>query len=341
MPRRRDPARPSLDQDGYAALLERQSGVCLRQQLVELGATDSDLARLVRRRELVRLQRGVYVDHTGSLTAAQRNWAAVLANGEADRGTDPARRRAALADESALAAASRARNGLFRRPDKVRVAVDAHRGRPCGPDTVLSRVSRLDSVVLWNASPPRMRPEVAALRVASRSADDAGAVAVLTDVIGGRLTTAQRLSADLELLPSLQRRGWLGRVVGDLVLGTSSVLEHTFLVMVERSHGLPGSSRQVIRRRSGGVEYRDVEYDELGLVVELDGKAFHEGSAARDRDLERDLDDHVDGKQTVRLGWGQVVGRPCQTAQKLAVVMQRRGWRGRPRPCGPDCAIRD
>ena len=46
--------------------------------------------------------------------------------------------------------------------------------------------------------------------------------------------------------------------------------------------------------------YRDVEYDDF--VVELDGRLFHDDTAARDRDLERDLDAAVEGKDTIRLG---------------------------------------
>lgn len=63
-------------------------------------------------------------------------------------------------------------------------------------------------------------------------------------------------------------------------------------------------------------------------VVELDGRMFHESSVARDRDLERDLDTALGGADTVRLGYGQVLGRPCATAAKLARLFQLRGWRG-------------
>ncbi|MGI8522565.1 MAG: hypothetical protein ACR2K3_04535 [Nocardioides sp.] len=59
-------------------LLAVQSGVVSRAQVLAAGGTDADLARLVRRRELVRLHEGVFVDHTGQPTWQQRAWAAVL-----------------------------------------------------------------------------------------------------------------------------------------------------------------------------------------------------------------------------------------------------------------------
>lgn len=74
-------------------LLREQDGVLSRRQSLQAGLTDRDLARLSRRRELVRVHPGVYVDHTGPLSWQQRAWAAVLFSWPA-----------ALCAESALAA---------------------------------------------------------------------------------------------------------------------------------------------------------------------------------------------------------------------------------------------
>jgi hypothetical protein len=73
------------------------------------------------------------------------------------------------------------------------------------------------------------------------------------------------------------------------------VLEHGYLTRVERAHGLPTPSRQVLRRTPGGKEYRDMEYDDPALVVELDGKLNHDSFAAQGRDADRDLADQVGG----------------------------------------------
>ncbi|MBA8802815.1 very-short-patch-repair endonuclease [Nocardioides ginsengisegetis] len=115
------------------------------------------------------------------------------------------------------------------------------------------------------------------------------------------------------------------------------MLEHDYLVRVERAHGLPRGRRQASHRHAGSLMFRDVQYDDLELVVELDGRLFHGSVRARDRDMDRDLFAAVDGSETLRLGWGQVFDRPCATARGVAAVMRRRGWTGalRTRPtCG-------
>ncbi|MFV8246203.1 hypothetical protein [Mycolicibacterium peregrinum] len=85
-----------------------------------------------------------------------------------------------------------------------------------------------------------------------------------------------------------------------------------------------------------GVCYRDAEYGER-LVVELDGRVFHDSATLRDADFERDLDAAVDGRSTVRLSYGQVFDRPCRTASKIAQLLQRHGIVVAGRACGPGC----
>jgi hypothetical protein len=85
-----------------------------------------------------------------------------------------------------------------------------------------------------------------------------------------------------------------------------------------------------------GTVYRDVLYAG-GLVVELDGRLFHDTAAQRDLDFDRDLVAAVQGKDTVRLTYGQVFDRPCWTAGHLVVLLTSHGWRGSVRPCGPSC----
>ena len=85
--------------------------------------------------------------------------------------------------------------------------------------------------------------------------------------------------------------------------------------------------------------YRDVSYPAYDQVVELDGRLFHDSALDRDADLDRDLDAAVDRLGTVRLGWGQVFGRPCRTAARVALLLQYRGWPGSPTPCGPECDL--
>jgi len=71
-------------------------------------------------------------------------------------------------------------------------------------------------------------------------------------------------------------------------------------------------------------------------VCELDGRVFHDNVGQRDRDLDRDLDDAVDGHAAVRLGWGQVSRRACRTAGRLDRLLRRHGWAGEMSRC-PGC----
>jgi very-short-patch-repair endonuclease len=82
-----------------------------------------------------------------------------------------------------------------------------------------------------------------------------------------------------------------------------------------------------------------VAYERFGLDVELDGRLFHDTAGQRDRDLERDLFAMMHGSVTVRLGWGQVLDRPCHTTAQLAALLRRGGWTADPRACGPTCLI--
>lgn len=303
------------DGEGPEALafqLAIQDGVVTRWQLEQLGISAVDLRRMVRRRELVRAAPGVFVNHTGEPSWAQRAWIATLACWPA-----------ALAGES-----------VWRETDIIEIW--SHR-RVTSPKRVLLRLSdHVEERTNWMRSPPRQVIEHAVLDVAARAKDDHRAVGVLTDRIQARDTSARQLLAALTTRERTPRGQWLALVLGDIETGANSVLEHEYLVRVERPHGLPTAGRQVRGKAGQRTVERDVEYAEFGLVVELDGRTHHEGATARDRDLDRDLAAAVDGKRSVRLGWGQVLGRPCRTAGQISRLLAVGGWTGRCTRC-PNC----
>ena len=306
--------------------LEEQSGVVTRRQAECAGLGPHDLRRLLRRRELVPLHVGVYVDHTGRPTWLQRAWAATLLH-------EPA----ALAAGSALRAAEGPGSRRPEDPVHVAIARDRHLTRT-RPGIVVHRVAHLEERVLWHVGPPRVRYEEAALDVAATARTDLHAVAELSRVVQSRRTTALRLVQALERRERIGRRAWLDGVLRDVAAGTCSVLEHGYLVRVERAHRLTGARRQVRDRLGAGSVYRDVLYT-CGVVVELDGRLFHDTTAQRDRDFDRDLDAAADGLTTVRVSWGQVFDRPCWTTARIERLLVRSGWSGRARPCGPGCAL--
>lgn len=306
------------------SLLDDQAGVVARPQLIAAGLAPHDLQRMVRRRELVRLAPGVFVDHTGEPTWLQRAWAGVLTCWPA-----------ALAGESALRAVEGP--GSLRRSALIHVAVDADR-HVAGPVGVqVARLRGFDDRVQWNAGPPRQRYEDAVVDVAARAATDMLALDELARAVQGRRTTAERLRAVLAGKSRVARRDWLEAVLVDVASGACSLLEHGYL-REERRHGISGGRRQVVDRLGAGTVYRDVEYD-CGLVVELDGRLHHDTAAQRDRDFGRDLDLRVDGRDSVRLTYGQVYDRPCRTLGQIAKLLNARGWDGSARACGPGCGI--
>lgn len=309
------------------ALLARQDGVAARRQVLDAAMGEYELRRLLRRGTWVAVLPGVYVSHTGAPTWQQRAWAAVLA-------TWPA----ALFGESALRAYDGPVRG--RRPDTspcVHVAIDRRRSVPAPlPGVRVHQVARFEESVLWNLGPPRQRYAEAVLDAALSARREVDRVAVLARGCATRGTTAAQLSDSLARRPRAPHRRWIERVLRDLAEGTCSVLEHAYLTRVERPHGLPRASRQQRERSVSGVVYRDAAY--ATAVVELDGRQFHDEQDARDRDLERDLDVAASGRSTVRLGWGQVLGRPCTTAVKVAAFLRHHGIPVELRPCGPACA---
>jgi hypothetical protein len=257
----------------------------------------------------------VYVEHTGPLSWVQRAWVGEL-----------------TCWPGALSHGS-----VWRETPLIHVAVghDRRLVRPAG--MVVHRTRHFESRVNWRRSPPRVLIEDAALDVASNAGDDFEAIATLAEVVQSRLTTYDALAGALHARARLARGRWLNTVLTDLALGANSVLEHEYLVRVERAHGLPPADRQVVSAAGARRVERDVMYRQYGLVVELVGRVFHDSARAWSLDLDRDLAAASDEDlRTVRLGWAQVVRDHCRSAGRLGVLLQRGGWKGSPTPC-PAC----
>ena len=319
-----------MDQHAIEQLRAEQHGVISRRQLEHLGAAKADIDRMIRRRELVRLLPGVYLDHTGEASWVQRAWAGVLHCWPA-----------ALTHESAVRAAAGPGWRRHRDDGPVHVAVAAGRKRLSPPGYVVHRIRDLAGRVQVNPGPPRVRLEDAVLDLAEDAITEFDVVGILADVCQSRRTTARRILDRLAARSRFRGRDWIAAVLADIGDGTCSVLEFRYLSAVERAHGLPRARRQRFEPGEVAPCYRDVDYEDHGLIVELDGRLFHDSAGQRDLDLDRDLDAAVDGRDSVRLSWGQVIDRPCRTAQRVGLLLRRRGWHGVPRRCGPDCGIRE
>jgi hypothetical protein len=272
-----------------------------------------------------RLFLGAYVDFSGPVPWESRVWAAWLAFGPD----------AAIAGETALRWYGF--DGV-RDDDVIRLEIPHERRLRRQAGVAVTRRRDLDCRLLGSREPPMVRLEVAVLTVASRRRRPEDAVALVLDSCRQRRTTPQRLLAELDRLPRLRRRALLIEVLRDAAGGTESFLEYVYLHKVERAHGLPTAARQVRADGSHGVVYRDTQYEEYGVIVELDGRAGHEAAGARWRDMSRDNAALMEAKLTLRFGY-QLVGDPCAAAAQVAQVLHSRGWRGVPAPCCPSCPV--
>ncbi|GAB3303531.1 hypothetical protein EK0264_03070 [Epidermidibacterium keratini] len=310
-----------MDNRAVAELLDRQNGVISRAQAVACGAGEHDIRRLVRRNEWARVHTGVYVNHTGPLTWQQRAWAAVLYG-------EPA----ALSHASARRAADGPGRRSYDDGEPMQIAIDGARSIRPQAGIEIHRINGLSERALWHTSPPRVRPEEAVIDLAAIAARDIDAIGYLADAVRARITTPARLQAALARRTRVNRRRFLEQVIGDIAEGTCSALEHGYLVRVERRHGLPTARRQ-FRESAKGTLYRDAEYAEFGVIMELDGRMYHSSVRDRDLDLERDLAAFATGRVTARLGWGQVFDRGCRTAHTVGLALNNRGWRGEATSC--------
>ncbi|MFB9314579.1 hypothetical protein [Nocardioides plantarum] len=309
-------------------LRSRQSGVIARWQVVDLEGTAADFRRMVRRGAPICA--GVCVDHTGEPTWVQRAWAAVLAVWPA-----------ALAGSCALRAEAGPGWRGHDEAGPIEVAVDAARTVVAPAGVRVRRVAGLDAKVRWNFSPPRMRVEEAVLDVAIAADGVLDTVEALASAVRARCTTAGRLLVTLGGRSRVTGRAELVLLLTDLRDGTCSALEHGYLEHVERRHGLPPPERQFHERAGGRSVYRDAEYTEWKVTLELDGEMFHARNRQRGDDLDRDLDLVAQERVSVRLGWSQVFDRPCRTAGKVGRVLANRGWPGTPSACEPGCTASD
>lgn len=176
-------------------------------------------------------------------------------------------------------------------------------------------------------APPRTAVEDTVLDLCARAGpqDLAGLV---SGAVQRRRTTPQRLLRRLDERTRVSQRAVIRELLAEVAEGAETPLEIGYLRDVERAHGLPAGRRQAVR----GGDWRDVLYEEFGVVAELDGRLGHEG-LGRFRDMDRDNRALLAGEVTLRFGWADVRGDPCRVARLVAEVLRQRGWTGQPHPC--------
>lgn len=117
---------------------------------------------------------------------------------------------------------------------------------------------------------PRIAPEIALLHAMQWASTDRVAALLLCLAIQQRLVSGARLVQAFVALSRCRRRAFMRTVIRDVCDGAHSLGELDFAALCRR-YGLPPPSRQVVRRGPGGRIYLDVAWDDVGLVVEIDG----------------------------------------------------------------------
>lgn len=237
-----------------AALPGAGDGIVHRRHLREAGVGRADVRSEVTAGRWTALGIHSVALHTGPLSDRARLWRAVWETGSG----------AILDGVSALHAAGLT-GFTF---DRIDVAVPA--GRRINPVQGVRVRRRRDLGPTLMAGLPRARPEAAVIRAAQWAVSDRQAVLLVCLVVQQRMVSHARLLDAVGLLTRVARRDLVRAVVRDVCDGAHSLGELDFAAMC-RAAGLPEPSRQAVRHGPGGRIYLDVAWEDIGLVVEIDG----------------------------------------------------------------------
>ena len=302
------------------ALIRSQHGVCSTAQAIDGGLTDDGLRWRVASGRWSRIGQGLYRAQTGELDWMGRANAAVL------RGRDGC----ALS----LLSAEYLHGVTTAAPAVITVAVPPGRSVTRLVGTRYRRHGGLE--VVRRKGLPVTSAEQTVLDLADAPGVEwREAVATAARWVQKRRTSAEALATALDARARHRHRRILSVALGVVAEGAESVMEVSYLRRVEEPHGLPRATLQV----RDGIRRRDFEYEEWLVVLEVDGRLGHEGEyVAKDR--ARDRRAAGTGRVTLRAGWVDVEGAPCDLAVDVHAALRARGYRGPILACRPGCAAR-
>jgi hypothetical protein len=305
-------------------LAELQRGVISRSQALSCGLSTQAIRCKVESGRWQRLRAGVYAVYTGAPDRQATLWAAVLRAGPGS----------ALSFQTAAEL-----DGLLDKPAPViHITVPSTRRVRGISDVVVHTRQNAEQARHPSRLPPRTRLEETVLDLTDGCDDLIAAMDWVSKALGRRLTTQDQLMRAAAQRSQLRWRADIARALSPELSGVHSALEFRYVRDVERPHRLPKSTRQAPARMGGRSGYRDVLYEEYGLIVELDGKVAHPVDR-RWLDVARDNAAAATGLITLRYGFRDLTRSPCLVAAQVADVLRLRGWRGVPRRCSPTCGI--
>jgi very-short-patch-repair endonuclease len=281
-----------------STLAANQHGVVTRAQLLAAGIGPAAIASWVRGGRLHTLHRGVYCVGYVSPSPYARMMAAVLACGP----------RSAISHLSAAFLWEI----IVATPSPVDVATTDRREHR-GIAVHITRRLTSDDVTHRHNIPvttlPRTLVDLAATletRALTRALNEARIRHRLGDAALQRALTA---------LPTRRGATKLRELLDPHDAPTRSALEDRFLELVTRN-GLP---RPEVNQRVAGYEV-DMLWREARLIVELDGRRYHQTRFEEDR--ERDTELVAAGYRVMRITWRRVVDSPAREAARLARMLR-------------------
>lgn len=291
-----------------ATLAARQHGHVTRKQLLSRGIDDDGISYRLKTGRLHRVYPGVYAVGHRRESPVDRAAAAVLACGSG----------AVLSHLSAAALWGWVRQ--WREPFEVTTTCDrrprAIRVHRSGVLEVADRTRQLGIPV---TSPARTVLDCAP------HLDDARLTRLINDALQSLYLSRGALA---ELLVRCGRRTGASRLIPFVLAGgrpTRSEFEDAFGTFIKR-FGLPEAEINV---QVNGREV-DAFFRAEGVIVELDGYAFHSSWPAFERDRGHDADALATGLVTVRITWHRLINEAEAEADRLHAILRRRRSEGEP-----------
>lgn len=265
------------------SVLADQHGVMTRSQALSIMSRHQ-LYRLVDSGRWSRPARGVFVDHTGPLTPAQRDWVALLA----------------APPGSVLGGLTALRHDGFTSFAPARPIVVAPMGA--------TPVTYDDLDLHWSVylddrdvhplrRPPRTRPARSVVDAASWETQEKRAREIVLSAAQKGLVLPRMLREALARRGTCRRRALIVESYLDADGGIQSLPERSF-DEIRREIGLPPPERQAVVRRSDGRYYLDVWWQAFNLAVEVHGIP-HMGVERWDGDLLRLNEVAIGGRRTL------------------------------------------
>lgn len=249
------PLRYGADRRAVAAdLAAEREGVVHRLALAEHGVGRDAIRNEVAAGRWFKVGRHTVAIGSPDLTAVATWWRAVWESGSGAR----------LDGVSALLAAGM--TGFT--PAAIEISLPARNRHHAVDGVRLHRVRQ--PAPLARAGIPRVSTETGLIHAAQWAVSDRQAALLVCLPVQQRITSSARLGLAWRGIGRSPRRGFLDAIIGDVCDGAQSLGELDFATMARRM-GLPEPTRQVVRTSPRGRVYLDVRWDDVDLVVEIDG----------------------------------------------------------------------